>query len=113
MKLNKSKCEPCQLGTPPMDRDKALEQLNNLDSGWELSERSDMIIKKWKFKNYSKALKTLNLFAEIAESEDHHPVMTLSWGQLVVSIKTDKSGGLTINDFVLAAKYDHHMKEET
>ncbi len=106
MELKKSKCEPCQLGTPPMDRDKAEEQLPALSEGWMLSEMGDMIIKKWKFKNFSKALKQLNKFAEIAEAEDHHPVMTISWGQLVVSIKTDKSGGLTINDFILAAKFD-------
>jgi 4a-hydroxytetrahydrobiopterin dehydratase len=58
------------------------------------------------FDNFRQALEFTKAIGEIAESEDHHPDITLSWGKVEVTIWTHKIGGLSENDFILAAKFD-------
>ena len=43
---------------------------------------------------------------EIAEAEQHHPDISLGWGKVQVTTYTHSSGGLSENDFILAAKVD-------
>jgi 4a-hydroxytetrahydrobiopterin dehydratase len=43
---------------------------------------------------------------DLAEQEDHHPDLCVSWGRLDVTIYTHKINGLTESDFILAAKID-------
>jgi 4a-hydroxytetrahydrobiopterin dehydratase len=47
-----------------------------------------------------------NNITDIAEQEDHHPDLTISYGQCIVEIWTHKINGLTESDFILAAKID-------
>jgi 4a-hydroxytetrahydrobiopterin dehydratase len=44
--------------------------------------------------------------ALLAEAERHHPAMELGWGRVAVTFTTHAAGGLTDNDFILAAKLD-------
>ena len=48
----------------------------------------------------------VNRVGAIAESEGHHPDIELSWGKVTVRFTTHKIGGLSTNDFIMAAKID-------
>ena len=66
-----------------------------------------MIFKKYKFNTFNKALKFVNLVGELAESEKHHPDISLGWGYALIMIHTHAIKGLSVNDFILATKIDN------
>jgi 4a-hydroxytetrahydrobiopterin dehydratase len=102
--LSQKKCVPCRGGIPKLTGDEAKIFLADL-SDWLLVE-GHHIEKTFKFTDFKDALQFVNQVGEIAEDENHHPDMILSWGKVVVSIWTHKIDGLHENDFILAAKID-------
>lgn len=71
---------------------------------WEISEDAKFISKKFKFKNFADALDFVNKVGAIAESEGHHPDIELGWGKVKIVLTTHAIGGLSQNDFIVAAK---------
>ena len=82
--------------------DEFLKQLNT----WSVNDKQEMIFKKFKFKNFKEALRFINLVGETAEEERHHPDISLGWGYCLIMIHTHAIKGLSVNDFILAAKID-------
>ena len=99
-----SKCKPCEAGTPPLPKE-TLEKLLAKYRGWELVE-DKKIVKEFKFKDFIEAKYFLDLISVIAEEQGHHPNLTLIYNKLKVSLTTHAAGGLTENDFVMAALID-------
>jgi len=93
--LSQLKCKPCSGNTPKLSLDEI-----------QLNENKEMIFKKFKLKSFKKALHFTNLIGELAEEEGHHPDISLGWGYCLVMIHTHAIKGLSINDFILAAKID-------
>lgn len=73
-------------------------------SGWKYKDKK--ICKHFTFKDFMHLMDFLNRLAQIAEAEGHHPDFSVSYNKLDVSIFTHAAKGLTINDFILAAKID-------
>jgi 4a-hydroxytetrahydrobiopterin dehydratase len=105
MDLASKRCIPCEGGTPPLFKPQAEALLKEV-SGWSLSPDAKSISKQFKFKNFAEALAFANKIGAIAEAENHHPDLTLSWGKVGVALSTHSIGGLSENDFILAAKID-------
>jgi 4a-hydroxytetrahydrobiopterin dehydratase len=57
------------------------------------------------------ALSFIARVGEVAEAEGHHPDIRFGWGYATVSLQTKKIDGLHDNDFIVAAKIDHLLKE--
>ena len=73
--------------------------------GWALvAERH--IEKEYRFKDFAEALAFVNRLGEAAEAQGHHPDIFLTWGRVKVTLWTHSAGGLTANDFKLAATAD-------
>ncbi len=102
--LAKKQCVPCTGGVPTLSPDQAGPLLAELD-GW-LIETPPRIAKQFKFPDFAKSLAFVNRIGAIAENENHHPDIQLTWGKVGVEIWTHKIGGLTESDFILAAKFD-------
>lgn len=98
------KCEACESGTAPLDERRAKELYMQLDPAWELG--SDKLKRVFEFKNFRDPFALATRVADLAESEGHHPDLEISWGKLVVHLKTHSIGGLSDNDFIMAAKID-------
>jgi len=76
--------------------------------GW-VAEEADghlRLTRTVKFKGFMPGVDLINRIAPIAEAEGHHPDLHLTYGSLRVDLWTHAAGGLTENDFVLAAKID-------
>lgn len=56
--------------------------------------------------DYARLLSFVNAVAWLAQREDHHPELQLSWGRCTVRWHTHSVGGLSINDFICAAQVD-------
>jgi 4a-hydroxytetrahydrobiopterin dehydratase len=102
--LARKKCVPCRDGMPPLPDADASALLRELD-GWTI-EPGPRLAKKWKFPNFATALEFVNRIGVIADAEDHHPDVSLGWGRVGIELWTHAAGGLTENDFIVAAKID-------
>ena len=104
-KLENLKCSACSGDTPKLQNIDIINNLKLIDN-WNINKDNEMIFKKIKFKNFKKALEFLNLVGELAESESHHPDISIGYGYCLIFIHTHAIKGLSINDFILASKID-------
>ena len=73
---------------------------------WDLEEEEGKlkIEKKFTFLDFKSSLDFVNKIGEIAEEEGHHPEIELSWGKVEVELYTHAIGGLSVKEFIMAAK---------
>lgn len=106
MDLTQQHCKPCEGEVSPFDPTNAKMWLRNV-RGWRLITGSKKIQKDFVFKNFKAAVAFVNRVAEIAEAEDHHPDLFIhDYKKLRITLMTHAIGGLSENDFILAAKID-------
>jgi 4a-hydroxytetrahydrobiopterin dehydratase len=108
--LTKKHCVPCEIGTQPFD----LETINGLlpmVPGWKV-EDTKMIKRALRFKDFVEAMKFVNEVANIAESEGHHPDIFVSYNYVRITLMTHNIGGLSENDFIMAAKINELYTKE-
>jgi 4a-hydroxytetrahydrobiopterin dehydratase len=104
--LTTKKCVPCEGGVDPCPLPFVTEQLEKLP-GWYLANQNQRIRKDWTLKNFVESLDFFNRVGEVAEAEAHHPDLHLeSYNKVSIEIWTHAIGGLSENDFILAAKID-------
>jgi 4a-hydroxytetrahydrobiopterin dehydratase len=104
--LRTKKCLPCEGGVDPYTLDQAREQLKQLH-GWRLTHEGQRIRKDWKVKNFMAGMRFFNECARVAEEDNHHPDLHIEgYRNVSVELWTHAIGGLSENDFILAAKID-------
>jgi 4a-hydroxytetrahydrobiopterin dehydratase len=103
--LAEKECKPCKEGTTALKGNALKELKSQLPSGWKVVDEHHLE-KEFKFKDFKQALDFTNRIGEIAEEEQHHPDIYLTWGKVRIETFTHKVDGLTENDFILAAKMD-------
>jgi 4a-hydroxytetrahydrobiopterin dehydratase len=110
-KLDEKHCVPCEGGTPPLD-DATTTLLLGEVVGWRRVEAKvddkagARITKQLKFKDFVVAMAFLDKLAVIAEAEGHHPDFCVHYNLVDITLWTHSVGGLSENDFILAAKID-------
>lgn len=104
-KLTEKHCVPCEGGVAPLTADEISPLLAELD-GWKVEE-GKRIVKEYSFKDFAKALEFINLVGGVAEAEGHHPDIFLhDFKRVTLTLYTHAIGGLSENDFIVAAKVD-------
>ncbi|TWU00124.1 putative pterin-4-alpha-carbinolamine dehydratase [Botrimarina colliarenosi] len=113
--LVNKKCLPCEGGVEPCSLDEANGQLGQLD-GWRLTHDGQRIRKDWRVKNFMAGIDFFNRCAEVAEADGHHPDLHIEgYRNVSVELWTHAIGGLSENDFIVAAKIDQlpiELKED-
>ncbi len=100
------KCRPCEGGVEKLSPSEAVDSLRSL-AGWRISQDGLRLEKEWLVKSFKAGIDFINRVAEIADAEGHHPEIHLTGFRHVwIEIWTHAVGGLTENDFILAAKID-------
>lgn len=105
MSLTEEKCVPCEGGGSPLGPDEISEYRWKLDDRWEVID-DRKIKREFKFKDFRETMAFVNRIAEIANAEDHHPDLRISYDRLTVELVTHAIGGLSKNDFIVASKID-------
>ena len=103
--LARQHCEACTPGTPTLDASEVAALRAELSAGWQVDDTT-WLRRTFTYKNFARAYAAATHVALIAEAEAHHPEMTVGWGHLDVALTTHAAGGLTRNDFILAARID-------
>ncbi|KAL9452260.1 hypothetical protein AB3S75_008116 [Citrus x aurantiifolia] len=114
--LTTKKCVPCDTkDLRPMAEDSAKHLMPKV-VGWDLVNENGILKlnRSLKVKSFTKGLELFKLVADVAEAEGHHPDLHLvGWNNVQIEICTHAVGGLTENDFILAAKINrldiHHL----
>ena len=73
-------------------------------NGWSLAEGA--IEKRYVFADYHRTMAFVNAVAWVAHVEDHHPDLAVSYNRCTVRFNTHSVAGISINDFICAAKVD-------
>ena len=103
--LTQRTCKPCEGGVQPLPEGAARQLLRDV-KGWELVDGRS-IRKTVTCKHFLDAVGLIQRIAPIAEADDHHPDLHVtSYRTLTIELSTHAIGGLSENDFILAAKID-------
>lgn len=104
--LHTQTCQACEgIGTA-LNQAQANELKQQIDANWELRENHRQLWRRLQFKNYYQTMAFVNALAWIAHRENHHPDLKVSYNQCEVIWNTHAIQGLSMNDFICAAKTD-------
>ncbi|MCH8903786.1 MAG: 4a-hydroxytetrahydrobiopterin dehydratase [Bacteroidetes bacterium] len=109
MNLTEKKCVPCEGGVPPIKGDDIYTYLKEVDGMWEQIDETKIKC-QFLFDDFVQTMAFVNQVADLAEKENHHPDMHVYYGRVVVELWTHSIGGLSENDFILAAKIEKFNK---
>jgi 4a-hydroxytetrahydrobiopterin dehydratase len=104
--LSEKKCAPCEGGVKPLKPAKVELLRKQLHKDWKIAKDSKSLTRSLKFKDFYRTMSFVNALAHIANTEDHHPDMEAGYGYCRVTFSTHAIGGLSVNDFICAAKLD-------
>jgi 4a-hydroxytetrahydrobiopterin dehydratase len=100
------RCVACEGMTSPMGEEEVRRHLESFP-GWALDPTGKKISKSYRFSNFVDAFEFLKKVADVAELEQHHPDMHLErYRHVVIDLWTHAIGGLSENDWIVAAKID-------
>jgi 4a-hydroxytetrahydrobiopterin dehydratase len=110
--LTERRCVPCEGGIPALTVSEAAPLLRQVP-GWgvERADGHDQLVQGFRFRDFVRAVDFVNRVVPVAESEGHHPDLLVTWGAVRAQLWTHAAGGLTENDFILAAKIDALIDE--
>ncbi len=103
--LTTATCAPCESGIGLLEPAAIAAQLAHVPS-WQVVEEGKAIRRDISTKNYASALEVVQKISGVAEAEGHHPDVLFGWGYVEICLTTHSAGGLTLNDFIVAAKMD-------
>ena len=104
--LRDRRCEPCEGGVDPLDRAQAEDYLDKLADSWAIDADGRAIECEFRFADFHRTMAFVNAVAWIAHGEDHHPDLEVGYNRCGVRYSTHAIGGLSVNDFICAAKID-------
>ena len=99
------RCVPCEAGLDPIGPIEAegLRREHAPEGTLDLPR----IRRRFRLKDFRRALAWVNRVGMLAEEEQHHPDVHLTgWNKVELELWTHAIGGLHANDFVLAKKID-------
>jgi 4a-hydroxytetrahydrobiopterin dehydratase len=103
--LAEKHCVPCRGGVEPLKGEAIKRRMTELKPDWRVVDEHTLE-REFTFPDFREALDFVNRVGELAEEEQHHPDIYLSYGKVKIELWTHKIGGLHENDFILAAKID-------
>lgn len=97
-------CTPLRSVEHQLSPERVADLLYALPEGWRLIDDGSAITKTFRFPDYHRTMAFVNALAFIAHAEDHHPDLGVHYDRCLVRYSTHDVGGLSINDFICAAK---------
>jgi 4a-hydroxytetrahydrobiopterin dehydratase len=108
--LCQGRCRPCEGQAALYSADQAIAQLVHVKD-WHLVNGGQRIRRDYTAKNFLAGLAFFDKVAKLAEIENHHPDLHLEgYRNVSLELWTHTIGGLSVNDFILAAKINELEK---
>lgn len=96
----------CEAKTALLTDNDIKSHLQEISPEWKLAEDNRSISRTFKFKNYYDTMAFVNVVAMVSHQQDHHPEMTITYNTCRIEFSTHSVDGLSLNDFICAAKVD-------
>jgi 4a-hydroxytetrahydrobiopterin dehydratase len=93
-----------------LSKDEIESKIADLDNGWELKDGK--IMKSFQFSSFMDAIEFVNEIARIAERLDHHPIITINWKTVKLSLKSFDVDAITKRDISLAEEIEKVIKSK-
>lgn len=103
MSLLKKHCAPPEGGFEPIPRKQAQDFHTEVPM-WTLHQKS--LEREFRFKNFKESMDFVKKVSDIVDKEGHHPDISIFYGRVRLLLTTHVIGGLSENDFIMAAKID-------
>ena len=103
--LKESKCKPCSGEQSPLQGNELAQYQDKINKKW-LIVNGHHLEREFEFGDFKENMEFVNKVANIAEEEQHHPDFHITYDSTKIVVFTHKIGGLSENDFILAAKID-------
>lgn len=100
--LGSRRCEPLN-ASQRMESSEVQAQCTVLPR-W--AERDGMLVARFEFPDWLTTLAFVNALGWIAHDQDHHPDLLISYSRCEVRWATHSAGGITVNDFICAARVE-------
>ncbi len=107
--LTKKHCVPCEKNTAPLGAEAIKELGRELKQPWQMTTAQPGLKKlsyEFSFADFPAAVAFVNQIVPVAEAEGHHPDLYIFYNRVRVELYTHAIGGLSENDFILAAKIE-------
>ena len=93
-----------------LSKDEIESKIADLDNGWELKDGK--IVKSFQFTSFMDAIEFVNEIAKVAERLDHHPIITINWKIVKLSLKSFDVDAITKRDIGLAKEIEKVVKSK-
>jgi 4a-hydroxytetrahydrobiopterin dehydratase len=103
MKLSEQSCKPVKAGDPALSGKEVTDRMSEIPQ-WSLADNE--LQREFRFKDFRKAMEFVDAVAGVANEQDHHPDISISYNKVRLTLTTHKINGLSLNDFIVAAKID-------
>jgi 4a-hydroxytetrahydrobiopterin dehydratase len=104
--LDRKHCVACESGVPPLTGQQLKDYLQAVPA-WGLTEDGKRLRRQWRVRDFMTAIDFFERVGQVAEAEDHHPDLHLvGYRNVTIELSTHAIGGLSENDFILAARID-------
>ena len=97
-------CSHLSANDKALNQDETSAYLLQLNPQWQLNKEEQSICYTYTFKNFYQTMAFVNVIAQIAHQQDHHPDLFVSYNRCTVTYSTHSVGGLSVNDFICADK---------
>jgi 4a-hydroxytetrahydrobiopterin dehydratase len=93
-----------------LSKDEIEKNIVELDSGWELKDGK--VVKSFQFSSFMNAIEFVNEIAKVAERLDHHPIITINWKTVKLSLKSFDVDSITRRDIALAKEIEKSISKK-
>jgi 4a-hydroxytetrahydrobiopterin dehydratase len=92
-----------------LSKDEIEKNIVELDSGWEVKDGK--VVKAFQFSSFMNAVMFVNEIAKVAERLDHHPIITINWKTVKLSLKSFDVDAITRRDIALAKEIEKSISK--
>lgn len=104
--LSEQKCIACEGQAQALNPEQIKNLMPQLDGEWQVEQSNRILSRTFNFKNYYHTMAFVNALAWVAHQQGHHPDLSVHYNKCVVQWSTHAIDGLSVNDFICAAKTD-------
>ena len=92
-----------------LSKDEIEKNIVELDNGWEVKDGK--VVKAFQFSSFMNAIGFVNEIAKVAERLDHHPIITINWKTVKLSLKSFDVDAITRRDIALAKEIEKSISK--
>lgn len=104
--LVQKRCESCEGIGSALDAEQIRQLMPQLSVDWKVSNDNKSIKRDLRFADFHETMAFVNGLAWMAHQENHHPDLEVGYNYCRILYTTHALGGLSMNDFICAAKVD-------